>query len=690
MSSIAAKSRPWGLDWTGATLNRLMGLAPVLVGVLLIELALSDGGQHLETLAWVETISLLSLAVIVWIGVTPPIAVSWALGGMIVAIVVSVVPSVRPEASVRELLQWLTYMGLFAVTAVTVSGRTALRRFVDAVVVIGGWLCLIALFLFWGANDPTMRWYSTFYWPNPFAGFLLLLLPIAFVRFVHAHGMRETVAHGALTLLLAVSMVLTYSRGAWLSMGLTVPLALLVIRPPSWRAVVGRIGVLTILASLAVSLLTRGTVLQASARGGFAQGGPSAILDDLSIQGRLEFWQSGIKIFRDNPLLGTGAGTFGAVHPVYQRDVRFYAKDAHNRYLQTAAELGLVGFAVLAAIVIAIAALWRQALVWTREGEAYPLIAGIGLGLAAFAAHSALDMDWLFPANPAMAFALVGVLAASRPTHQLTAERETSPRRSLGRVLLVGGLICAAGVAQAFQFAQRQFVAGNDLAQRRQWTDAVDRYRVATRWNPLSARYWGGLALASIHLTPPQGERAIRAMRRAIGIDRMDAAHPLELAELIMAQDGGAASATEAETLLRRALQLDPHNRPDAYRTLALLYVRQGRFEDASKTYADAITRYRGHDLGRGSLLYARLWPQVTALFLDAADMSARQGDLSRAGEILQQLLVEDPTAVPASLRLASVYLQQGRPSDARRVLEAAAARVPDNADIRAALDHLP
>src|SRR5947209_18702143 len=62
-------------------------------------------------------------------------------------------------------------------------------------------------------------------------------------------------------------------------------------------------------------------------------------------------------------------------------------------------------------MVSTLVAAWVSALRAWRKTDAYPLVVGIGLGLAAFFVHSGLDMDWMFPANPAMAMLMAGVLA---------------------------------------------------------------------------------------------------------------------------------------------------------------------------------------------------------------------------------------------------------------------------------------
>ena len=69
------------------------------------------------------------------------------------------------------------------------------------------------------------------------------------------------------------------------------------------------------------------------------------------------------------------------------------AADAHSLYVETAAELGLVGLAALALFLGAIAACAARAL---RHDPA--LAAGPAAALAAFGFHAGLDWDWEMPA----------------------------------------------------------------------------------------------------------------------------------------------------------------------------------------------------------------------------------------------------------------------------------------------------
>jgi O-antigen ligase len=66
---------------------------------------------------------------------------------------------------------------------------------------------------------------------------------------------------------------------------------------------------------------------------------------DQSNEGRLVLWRAGLAMIEDNPIRGVGISRFGRVVDLYT-EVPLQeegARDAHNAYLLTAAEMGLPG-----------------------------------------------------------------------------------------------------------------------------------------------------------------------------------------------------------------------------------------------------------------------------------------------------------------------------------------------------------
>jgi O-Antigen ligase len=107
---------------------------------------------------------------------------------------------------------------------------------------------------------------------------------------------------------------------------------------------------------------------------------------------RYRYWEVAGETFTEHPLIGVGSGGF-LVDWLKVEDRVDASGDAHSLYLETAAELGLVGLALLLLFLggtgAALVRLYRH-----NPGAA----TGLAAGLAAWAFHAGLDWDWEMPA----------------------------------------------------------------------------------------------------------------------------------------------------------------------------------------------------------------------------------------------------------------------------------------------------
>jgi O-antigen ligase len=119
---------------------------------------------------------------------------------------------------------------------------------------------------------------------------------------------------------------------------------------------------------------------------------------------RYDYWSVAIRGFEDNPLRGVGAHGFQQLW-VEHRDIREYVQDAHSLYLETAAELGIVGVLLLVAFLGGtIACLWRI----LADPHGRVLAAGWAAASACWLVHAGLDWDWEMPAVSMIFLALAG------------------------------------------------------------------------------------------------------------------------------------------------------------------------------------------------------------------------------------------------------------------------------------------
>jgi hypothetical protein len=121
---------------------------------------------------------------------------------------------------------------------------------------------------------------------------------------------------------------------------------------------------------------------------------------------RYAYWKVAGETFADHPVQGEGSGGFRTAW-LRERPFREPVRDAHSLYLETAAELGLVGLLALALLVAGCL---------TAARRAVPAGAGAAAALAAYAVHAGIDWDWEMPALTLVALALAArLIAAGEP-----------------------------------------------------------------------------------------------------------------------------------------------------------------------------------------------------------------------------------------------------------------------------------
>jgi O-antigen ligase len=254
----------------------------------------------------------------------------------------------------------------------------------------------------------------------------------------------------------------------------------------------------------------------------------------LSSNGRIDLWRAAWRQFEAQPLLGGGAGTYEQYwrqHRSKPLDVR----DAHSLYLETLAELGLVGFAFLAVVLAAPFAAVRS--------RGLPLVPAALGAYVAFLVHAGVDWDWEMPAVTLAGLACgAAVLVAARREGRCVAPRV----RYASAALLVG-----VGVFAAMTLVgNRALDSGDSAAAAGNWSKAASEARTARTWLPWSSEPWRLLGDASFG----EGDfaTAARDYRHAISLDPRNWELWFDL--------GFATSGRDSDAAFARAAALDPRN----------------------------------------------------------------------------------------------------------------------------------
>ena len=102
------------------------------------------------------------------------------------------------------------------------------------------------------------------------------------------------------------------------------------------------------------------------------------------------FWKAGWHDFTAHPVVGSGGGSFAKYWSTH-RPIKIHILNVHSLYLETLAELGVIGLAIL--LVALLPPLWTG-----LHRRAHPLSAPVMAAYIAFLVHTGGDWTWQLPA----------------------------------------------------------------------------------------------------------------------------------------------------------------------------------------------------------------------------------------------------------------------------------------------------
>jgi O-antigen ligase len=140
-------------------------------------------------------------------------------------------------------------------------------------------------------------------------------------------------------------------------------------------------------------------------------------------EGRARLWAETVPLIRAYPVFGCGLGGYETAFMRFKSFEPLVTDDfAHNDYLQLLAELGLVGFAIGAALALSVVrTAVQKALGSADAGTRYFAVACAG-ALAAILVHSVADFNLYIPANAMLLAWIAGMTAGLRNCRFSTAD----------------------------------------------------------------------------------------------------------------------------------------------------------------------------------------------------------------------------------------------------------------------------
>ena len=504
---------------TGQVYGRASRLGPFLLPLVLVGgVAFDNGGFDATTWGWSTLVPLTVVGVALVAGAARrPSNLALGFLGLLAALTAwtfgSVAWSDDVSQSVLDGERLLVYLAAVAVLLVLERRQVEglLWGLLAAITLVCAWALYLRVFGGAGSYDIAVSPGSTRRLAAPL-GYSNGLGVFAAIGVLLAGGLSirlRSVTAAAALLVLVPTLYSTYSRGAWLALAAGAVAAIALGRPRVPKAVAVA-GAVVIVAGLTVALVRvggpAGAVRKFSGVGPTVKTGQNRRLLSLSGNSRAQYWHVAWREYREHPWLGTGAGSFQR-HWLRLRPAELPVLDAHSLYLETLAELGPVGLALLAAALT----LPLVASVLARDDPvAVPALGGY----VAYLVHAAQDWDWELPA-----VTLAGLVCAAALL--VLAERRPRPQLPPSLRVGAGAITVVLALAALGALAGNQAVSGANAALDRDDPARAERdARWAERLVPWSPEPWRlhGEAL----LSRGKLDAARRDFRRALVKDPSD------------------------------------------------------------------------------------------------------------------------------------------------------------------------
>jgi len=492
-----------------------------------------------------------------------------------------------PFLSTVEFLKFSCWVSVFALTLIALEYIKA-SVLVRIAALAGVLPSLWGFFLFIG-HDPSSGEYiglsGTFGLHNPFAGFLLLTIPLAAYCVWESRSRQwERLVWPVVLIIEVAAFILTKSRAGWIVAFIVLLafgfMSLSKTRFASFPRIAGWIVSVFVVISISAFVLKPAGLVE--------HFGSIFNSLDYSVQGRLTYWEGGLAIFRDNPVFGTGPGTFANAYTRYQPDFIYYSTDPHSYVIRVLSGQGIVGAVFLATLLILFAGLFSR---W-RANDSTGLATVCALSAAGCALHSGLDFDLTYAPNAWILMAILALAAhfgraSEEAFPALPARVYPSLRIFSANVIVAGSLVFAWGVGVLYAnapFLSFEARAGSDSVSKA----ALD---APFKYSPLLSRRFEEI----MYSQTDQASRSALLSELATRVKLFNEASPkVASAHYLAALIAGIipSSGIDLEKELRAAVELDPSNYLEYHASLAKYLDDAGREKEAYGVLKECLTVY--------------------------------------------------------------------------------------------------
>jgi O-antigen ligase len=307
-----------------------------------------------------------------------------------------------------EFLRILTYSLFFLLISFRINNMVTIQRMLKILSYFGFGLAIFAIIqkatwsgkIYWFREITEGSPFGPFVNRNHYAGLIGMLIPISLgVAFTRRTRERK-ILFGFFSLIMAVSLFLSLSRGGIISFFVGIAVFALFV---SWDRLKAKkiwaLGAFAFMLFLYLLYLGIDPVIDRFYK------------TDITTEERLVVWSGTLNAFKDFYLTGSGLGTFINIFPLYSPEgINALYDHAHNDYLEFILEAGTIGIVLLLLFLLFFV---RHVSKSTWEGHKGIIKISLISSITTMVVHSIFDFNLHIPSNALMLSAIFGMAVAT-------------------------------------------------------------------------------------------------------------------------------------------------------------------------------------------------------------------------------------------------------------------------------------
>lgn len=519
----------------------------------------------------------------------------------ILVLVLSLFISKTKTVSLQEFLIFLSYILIFFLITNNLNKKADFNSFIHLFFIISSLVSIYTIIQYYGF-DPYLKdlhiLTSTIGQKNWISNYLAMIFPVAFSYYLLAQTKKNRIIYFVLLAVLYTTLMICQSRGIWISISITVILAIYIIFKLKFYEIF-KINkkwlFLLLITFMAITIIySTENPLEKS-----AITVPERVIStfdeqDPSINMHILKWKITLEMIKDRPILGSGIGTFKMDYLNYQAEflknnpdyIKYSGKagEAHNEYLQIWAELGIIGLGLFLLIFYCFYKTIIDFYNNNRNVKEKIITLGLVLGITCFLIHCLFTFPLHVPALGITFFALLGLTVIYiRRTNLLKTDSDNRTKEiklknigikiALTILVLVFMIWVINLVAVKPYIAELYYFKGMRYNVDKNYAKSLPNFQYAVQLDPYNGRILHalGTTYSNLNIFSKAEETLQEAKKYMIDVNTFYILG-LNYSKLNMLK--------KAEEEFEQAIYLDPKFNK-AYINLAYLYAKQEEYDKA-------------------------------------------------------------------------------------------------------------